>query len=409
MPASVSVVVLGAVGTSSEPGSWASRDVDRRAARGVPQQVRGQARRSTGRPSGRPARRPARAGVSTSRSTAGAGQVHDHARRPSRYAEQLQRAPGRRSARTQAAPSTAKTCGSDTPSPVSVMAVVGDVDGAGGRRAAYAADFAASWLDERRRTARCASATPCRPCRRGRPGRPVGDARRRPPRRRRGPARPRPGCPGAARGSPPTTSMSLFGVRRDLRAERGHADLVGPGVARAKVGVAERDHQHPRRPRRSRRRCRLPPTSTETLPSKWSAGWPGAARARSPGRRQRRRSWGPSSLPGAAAAGTHPSTADARRQACDGGPREGVAAWGRHAPMLTSPVQSAGEWPNSADVAWGYLRHSRARANRVSRSPCRPTAGSRRPRRPGRPCRPRRPCPRRAGRRPSCCRPRRRP
>ena len=40
---------------------------------------------------------------------------------------------------------------------------------------------------------------------------------------------------------------------------------------------------------------------------------------------------------------------------------------------------------------------------------CRWSAGSRRPRRRGRPCRPRRPCPRRAGRRPSCCRPRRRP
>ncbi len=37
------------------------------------------------------------------------------------------------------------------------------------------------------------------------------------------------------------------------------------------------------------------------------------------------------------------------------------------------------------------------------------SAGSRRPRRCARPCRPRRPCPRRAGRRASCCRPRRRP
>ncbi len=45
----------------------------------------------------------------------------------------------------------------------------------------------------------------------------------------------------------------------------------------------------------------------------------------------------------------------------------------------------------------------------VSRRPtCPPSAGSRRPRRPGRPCRPRPPCPRRGGRRPSCCRPRRR-
>ena len=49
------------------------------------------------------------------------------------------------------------------------------------------------------------------------------------------------------------------------------------------------------------------------------------------------------------------------------------------------------------------------RAELRRRGRCRSSGGSRRPRRCGRSCRPRRPCPRRGGRRPSCCRPRRRP
>ncbi len=66
--------------------------------------------------------------------------------------------------------------------------------------------------------------------------------------------------------------------------------------------------------------------------------------------------------------------------------------------------------PRSSDISDRCGRVTEdSRADLRRRGRCRWSGGSRRPRRCGRSCRPRRPCPRRGGRRPSCCRPRRRP
>ena len=72
---------------------------------------------------------------------------------------------------------------------------------------------------------------------------------------------------------------------------------------------------------------------------------------------------------------------------------------------------SSSERTRRARSASHGVSHSRPlgrTGRRVSPGGCPPSAGSGRPRRRGRPCRPRPPCPRRAGRTASCCRPRRR-
>ena len=79
------------------------------------------------------------------------------------------------------------------------------------------------------------------------------------------------------------------------------------------------------------------------------------------------------------------------------GPRSPVAL--SNAPLNPLLTRSSG---SVVGLRGGY-------SQQLSRPSGRWSGGSRRPRGRGRPCRPRRPCPRRGGRRPSCCRPRRRP
>ena len=127
-----------------------------------------------------------------------------------------------------------------------------------------------------------------------------------------------------------------------------------------------------------------------------------------PGQRRRR-------VGGGDLARVEPAGQGARRR----GPRAGASAGcragrsSRGASRVGACVVAwsrVGNTPREVALARRVL-HPRplgSRARRVSPGGCPPSAGSGRPRRCGRPCRPRPPCPRRAGRTASCCRPRRR-
>ena len=74
---------------------------------------------------------------------------------------------------------------------------------------------------------------------------------------------------------------------------------------------------------------------------------------------------------------------------------------------VNAPCASACQAVQHIPTSGMWVDHRSVTVSWRARSPR--SAGSRRPRRCARPCRPRPPCPRHAGRRASCCRPRRRP
>ena len=230
-------------------------------------------------------------------------------------------------------------------------------------------------------------------------------------------ARVRLSAEGPARASgPPSASGSAGPGRRAGRPVRGRAR--GPPW-RSRTGGTRRSGAA-RPPRRSPR-----PRATAPRARAGSRGWARAPTAPGPGRASRsgaaRRARGGSRCgrtrtprrPGRRPRASSASTAQASEDV-----GWAAATWSGATPSSSGRVAGSsgrcvGGMPSRSELTVPLASvpgrvGPPVEVGAVRPGGCPPSAGSRRPRRRGPPCRPRPPCPRRAGRTASCCRPRRR-
>ena len=220
--------------------------------------------------------------------------------------------------------------------------VVGDLGGPGGREARRTPrTWGSSWLTRSRYGAVASGDPGVHPAAVGVQVGARSRRRRRPPRRRR--ARLAHVDVGARRRAEVAADDEhvAAGVRRDLRTERGDADLVAAGRRRAKTAS-------PSVTTSPLGTCRGPADVEASAGQHRDVaveapdGGPACSAGQVAGQTSAAtRSWFVAKA--AVAAGTPPITADAASRRCGNGPREGVAAWGRHESMFTSQEGSPQE------------------------------------------------------------------